>query len=313
MGFANDILGGAAALIRAAIKSPNFVHGSTGWSVNKDGSAEFNSGTFRANIVGGAVYIYDPAITLGDLIASITDATTGPEGETTIKGITSYVTFAGDKLTVSLNGLLNGNPGLSVTDQTNPATSPAGVGAHVGGAGALSPGGLAFLTSGQGPVTDVAGSVVVQSQTTSGVTNGTVALNGGSTTVTGKLTATSGTPSNLSVISTDTWHAMTLANGWANTAGNVTAQYRLLASPPNSVEIIGAILATGATSTTFFTLPAGYQPATQQAIPAGATGGQVAGTTPFVQCSTAGVLTLQHGTIGAVDTYVFHGTISLDA
>lgn len=47
MGFANTIVGGAAALIRAAIKSPNFVTGTAGWQVSKDGTAEFNNLTVR--------------------------------------------------------------------------------------------------------------------------------------------------------------------------------------------------------------------------------------------------------------------------
>jgi hypothetical protein len=60
MGFANDIIGGAAALIRAAIKSPNYVLGSAGWSINKDGTAEFNNATVRgtlsaATIVGSLI------------------------------------------------------------------------------------------------------------------------------------------------------------------------------------------------------------------------------------------------------------------
>ena len=106
---------------------------------------------------------------------------------------------------------------------------------------------------------------------------------------------------------------MTLLNSWANAAGNVTAQYRLVASPPNSVEIIGAISATTATATTFATLPAGYVPASQQQIPAGGTGGVTASNVCYVQCDTAGNLTLNRGTTGAANTYVFHGTIALDA
>ena len=52
MGFANSIVGGAAALIRAAIKSPNFVTGSAGWQISKDGSAEFNDLTVRGTFTG---------------------------------------------------------------------------------------------------------------------------------------------------------------------------------------------------------------------------------------------------------------------
>lgn len=106
------------------------------------------------------------------------------------------------------------------------------------------------------------------------------------------------------------WRKMTLKNGWANAAGNVTAQFQRRG---NEVEIIGAISAAAATSTTFFTLPAVYAPASQQQIPAGATGGATAGHAPFVQCDTSGNLTLTQAAIGAADSYVFHGFISLDA
>jgi hypothetical protein len=122
-----------------------------------------------------------------------------------------------------------------------------------------------------------------------------------------------GTAANPSVLSTDVWHSMGLLNGWANAAGNVTCQYRLVASPPNSVEVIGVLNAAAATAVTFFTLPPLYRPASQQPIAAGATAGQVAGSVPFVQCDAGGNLTVQHGTLGAADAYLFHGLISLDA
>jgi hypothetical protein len=49
-GFTNAVVGGAAKLIRFAIQSPNFVHGVSGWSINKDGTAEFQSLTARGSI-----------------------------------------------------------------------------------------------------------------------------------------------------------------------------------------------------------------------------------------------------------------------
>lgn len=55
MPFENSITGGQGALIRPAIKSPNFVAGSTGWTINRDGSAEFNDVTVRGTIVAGAI------------------------------------------------------------------------------------------------------------------------------------------------------------------------------------------------------------------------------------------------------------------
>ena len=52
MGFQNPIVAGLA-LIRDAIRSPNYAPGSAGWSVNKDGSAEFNNLLARATIILG--------------------------------------------------------------------------------------------------------------------------------------------------------------------------------------------------------------------------------------------------------------------
>jgi hypothetical protein len=38
------------SLIILAINSPNFVHGSAGWSINNDGTAEFSSATIRGEL-----------------------------------------------------------------------------------------------------------------------------------------------------------------------------------------------------------------------------------------------------------------------
>lgn len=55
MPFENSITGGQGALIRPAIKSPNFVTGVSGWSINRDGSAEFNNVVVRGTVVAGAI------------------------------------------------------------------------------------------------------------------------------------------------------------------------------------------------------------------------------------------------------------------
>jgi hypothetical protein len=52
--FNNDIIGGTKLLV-PAIRSPNFIAGVQGWSINKDGTVEFGSGTFR-----GPVVVIDP-------------------------------------------------------------------------------------------------------------------------------------------------------------------------------------------------------------------------------------------------------------
>lgn len=52
MGFSNSVVGGIT-LVRPAIRSPNYVTGSTGWTINADGTAEFNSITARGTVVVG--------------------------------------------------------------------------------------------------------------------------------------------------------------------------------------------------------------------------------------------------------------------
>lgn len=52
-GFSNPIAGGGGALIRPNLHSPDFVTGVSGWSINKDGSAEFNGVVVRGTIIAG--------------------------------------------------------------------------------------------------------------------------------------------------------------------------------------------------------------------------------------------------------------------
>lgn len=50
MTFPDPVVAGTT-LVREAIQSPNFVSGSTGWSINQDGSAEFDALTARGDII----------------------------------------------------------------------------------------------------------------------------------------------------------------------------------------------------------------------------------------------------------------------
>lgn len=61
MAFGNPVVGGEGGeLIRAAIKSPNYVVGTTGWIINRDGSAEFNNVTIRIDAAVGGEIIVGP-------------------------------------------------------------------------------------------------------------------------------------------------------------------------------------------------------------------------------------------------------------
>ena len=55
MPFSNPIVGGAGALIRPAIQSPDYAPGVSGWAINRDGTVEFASGTFRGDLTGEPV------------------------------------------------------------------------------------------------------------------------------------------------------------------------------------------------------------------------------------------------------------------
>lgn len=61
MGFSDPITAGDV-LIREAIQSPNYSPGSTGWTINRDGTAEFTGLTINQ----GSLYLYDttPALRL---------------------------------------------------------------------------------------------------------------------------------------------------------------------------------------------------------------------------------------------------------
>lgn len=59
-GFSDAILGGATKLIRKAIQSPNYSPGTAGWTINEDGSAEFNNLSIRG-VFNGTNYIINSA------------------------------------------------------------------------------------------------------------------------------------------------------------------------------------------------------------------------------------------------------------
>lgn len=69
MPFENPIVGGTVLRI-PAIQSPNFVSGVSGWTINADGTAQFNQLTIIVQVSGAALLIYNGAAGLGNLIGS---------------------------------------------------------------------------------------------------------------------------------------------------------------------------------------------------------------------------------------------------
>lgn len=66
MGFSNPIIGGGGTLVREAIRSPDYVPGVSGWTINRDGSAEFNDVQVRGDFATGAAGGPDAYLTIDD-------------------------------------------------------------------------------------------------------------------------------------------------------------------------------------------------------------------------------------------------------
>lgn len=90
--FGNPVVGGTT-LVRAAINSPDYVAGQTGWSVKADGSAEFNDVTLRGGqtINGTSLFYQGANPAANELMASISDAVgQDPEGNWYLDGVCNY-------------------------------------------------------------------------------------------------------------------------------------------------------------------------------------------------------------------------------
>lgn len=98
MAFSNPITGGQGTLVRPAIKSPDYVPGVSGWSINRDGSAEFNDLDIRGVFTGDSfvmnadgLFFYSPTPGAGNLVGSWTPTVgTDPYGNDYEEGVTVY-------------------------------------------------------------------------------------------------------------------------------------------------------------------------------------------------------------------------------
>lgn len=95
-GFSNALVGGSGGLVYPSIHSPNFVQGSTGWSIDKNGNASFSDveltgGSLIVTQTGAGVFIYDGTPAAGNLIASAAESFgTDVSGNEYLPGFTSY-------------------------------------------------------------------------------------------------------------------------------------------------------------------------------------------------------------------------------
>lgn len=88
MSFRNPLVSNGGDLAFTSIHSPNFVTGSIGWSLNKDGTAEFNTVGGTVRITNQGLFIYVPSPGSGNLKFSFTTvAGTDPYGNTYHEGL----------------------------------------------------------------------------------------------------------------------------------------------------------------------------------------------------------------------------------
>ena len=262
----------------------------------------FNGTQFIANSKG--IFLYNGVPAANNLYISIAPAFgTDPFGTAFPTGIKIFGTN-GAQTNLENNGTAAVIMMLAAGMTHN--TVQAQVAAEQQLPGAVNEVSLLALSSGKENNLDDA-NILLASESADGTSAGQVRIQFGLTSV---LTVTK-TEADITVpIVIDQWTNMTLANGWKNNAGFGVARYRKVASPPNSVEIIGAFDGTAATNNAFFTLPAGYRPASAQGFAIAPTS---AADATNGRCDTSGNLTIDNIVMPVAQTFFIHALISLDA
>jgi hypothetical protein len=311
MAFSNPITGGQGALIRPAVKSPNYVAGVSGWTVNRDGSAEFNNGTFRGTVTAAAfvgtdfvmnsagAFFYDGTPALHNMIASIAPAAgTDTFGNHYVAGPAAYDTGGDTGLfgytVLAANAINFGTATANVPDPLADASFVSGSGGQLNQESGIDPAN-ATATADGAQVTLLSGTVNTATGA-AGVPHviatdafGTSALDWW---LSGSLRAcdTGGTPLVWQTVANG---GVVLGTGWADdtTAGGTQKiQYRRDAQ--DNLIITGNVHNTSATpAATIFTLAAGYRPLALQRPPATTRTGGV-NTANELSVSTSGAVSL---------------------
>lgn len=288
-GFGNPLVGGGGILVYPSIHSSNYVTGVSGWTVNKDGSAEFSNLTIRGTFQGtnfvlsnAGLFFYSGTPALGNLIESFTNSPgTDAQGNAYLQGSTSYLNAA--NFTASnLNGAI-----LTFWESATaagPYTNYADIGFAFNGI----TGGSLLLQAGNQVTFGQAGNALWDE------VNQRLQLP-----VAGLVAAPGGTA--------ETWHAMSAFNaGFSH--GSPAPAYKFY--PDNTVAFTGQVsVASGTTSGTVFTLPASaYFPVSVKTfpVPIGAGTPAVSGSAR-VNIGTIGNIVLAGGPTAAAYSFSLDG------
>lgn len=280
MSFRNPIVAGNN-LVRNAIQSPNYVAGSMGWIIRRDGSAEFSNAIFRGSVVisgSNNILMYSAAPAAGDLVISVApNAGSDSFGNVYPAGFQILnhggagasgiaMGFAGTQpLQYFLNPVpnLRNDPALIVnTNGTGTAQFASFVFSSAEDATQGDYVAISLDSSSQDGSSHVAQITDAYVDSAGGAHPLILRGPGGTTIYAGTIAAvepgTGTSRTNLAV--GETWHAATLGSGWGPNGANFPVSYRVTAD--NMLEINGNALTTSTTpAAVIFTLPAGWTPA----------------------------------------------------
>jgi hypothetical protein len=233
---------GQGSLVIPSIFSPNFITGVSGWTIKKDGSAEFNNLTIRGTFLGtrfifnvNGLFFYSGTPGPTTLFVSVCGAVvTDPFSTSCSPGIFLYGPNGSSISLVDVSG----QPTLDLTpaSQTHMTVIPS-LAALAINAGLVNEYLLTTLSSGQDNNLDNA-AVQLFSESNDSTVAATVALVAAGVRVvnvfkTGvqfqePIVATLGSSvSNQTIITTDTWNSITLDANWSTLAGQPVPSYRL--------------------------------------------------------------------------------------
>lgn len=237
MGFSNPVVGGTT-LVRPAIHSPDYVPGVSGWSINIDGSVEFNNGTFRGTITAAQI--------IGAIITGGVIQTSATNPRIVIDSTTNTITFINNAGHIDLNFSIN--PG---TIRSNSQVAPSGDIQLTGGilqwVGTNNNGNYQSYTD----VTDNVLKIFNVLNGGVGIANGTlVRLDASGVAETWHIPGT--TPG---VNYSTGWAASTTFNG---STGWAPLKYE--ATPDNHLEIGGCFTVAAGATTTILNVPVQYRP-----------------------------------------------------
>lgn len=284
MSFRNPIVAGNN-LVRNAIQSPNYLAGSMGWIIRRDGSAEFSNAIFRGSVVisgSNNLLMYSGAPASGDLVIALApNAGSDAFGNVYAQGLTIGAA-GGSQLVLGLTG---GSPLLYFPTGRTAITNSSAFQTITLGTGTGAYDQLQILGAQDNTQLDA-----IDSGWTSSSPDGTQPAqildfyhdpSGGyhfyrvcsfaGNASTGPVTAVQpGTGTSRAVPAVaETWHAgaSLLTALWTTTGASNPLRYRLepQGSGGGCVRLDGEILTTGAgpwpANATMFSLPAGYHPA----------------------------------------------------